>query len=88
VVISEHESDVELVAALYLSSAARFGSELVDLSLSDVSTLFSLLQFMLNLPELRHVAVGLFLLCEEQRGRAQHQHSKFEASGSKLMIVL
>ena len=84
-VISEDESDVELVAALYLSSVAGLGSELVDLSLSDVSTLLSLLQFMLNLPELRHVAVGLFLLCEEQRGRAQHQHSKFEASGSKLI---
>jgi hypothetical protein len=38
---------------------------------------------MLNLPELRHVLVCCFLLGEERRGRAEHQHLKFEASGSK-----
>ena len=40
------------------------GSELVDLRLSDVGTLLSLLQLMLNLPELGHVGVELLLLCD------------------------
>jgi hypothetical protein len=70
VAIFEHESGLGLVAAPYLSSVAGLGSELVDLRLSDVSTLLSLLQLMLNLPELRHVAVGLFLLGAEKRGGA------------------
>ena len=46
----------------YLSSLSTLGSELVDLRLSNVSTLLSLLQLMLNLPELGHVGVGLLLL--------------------------
>lgn len=85
-VISEHESGIGLAAVLYLSRVTGLGSELVDLSLSDVSTLLSLLQLMLNLPELRHVLVCCFLLGEEKRGRAEHQHLKFEASGSKLIF--
>ena len=62
--ISEHESGTGLEAVLYLSRVTGLGSELVDLSLSDVSTLLSLLQLMLNLPELRHVLVSCFLLGE------------------------
>lgn len=38
------------------------GSQLVDLRLSNVSAVLNLLQLMLNLPEPRHVSVGLLLL--------------------------
>ena len=51
-----------VTADLYLSSITTLGSELVDLRFSDVGTLLSLLQLMLDLPELGHVGVGLFLL--------------------------
>ena len=46
----------------YLSTIAALGPEFVDLGLSNVSTLLSLLQLMLNLPDLGQVGIGLFLL--------------------------
>ena len=46
----------------HLSAIAALGPELVDLGLSNVSTLLSLLQLMLNLPALGQVSIGLFLL--------------------------
>ena len=46
----------------YLSGIAALDLELVDLGLSNVSTLLSLLQLMLNLPALGQVSIGLFLL--------------------------
>ena len=47
---------------IYLSSISALGSQLVDLGLSDVSTLLSFLQLMLHLPEPGQVSVGLLLL--------------------------
>ena len=41
---------------------AALGPQLVDLGLSDVRSLLSLVQLMLQLTELAQVAVGLFLL--------------------------
>ena len=49
-------------ATIYLARVTALSSELVDLGLSNVSTLLSLLQLMLNLPEPGHVGVGLLLL--------------------------
>jgi len=46
----------------YLARIAAPGPHLVDLRLSDVSPLLSLLQLMLNLPGLGQVGVGLLLL--------------------------
>ncbi len=46
----------------YLSNITALGSELVNLRLSNVSTLFSLLHLMLYLPQLGKVSIGLFLL--------------------------
>ena len=46
----------------HLSAIAALGPEFVDLGLSNVSTLLSLLQLMLNLPALGQVSIGLFLL--------------------------
>ena len=46
----------------YLSGIAALNLELVDLGLSNVSTLLGLLQLMLNLPALGQVSIGLFLL--------------------------
>ena len=39
-----------------------FGSQLVDLGFSDVSTLLSFLHLMLDLPEPGQVSIGLLLL--------------------------
>ena len=47
---------------MYLSRVTALGPELVDLGLSNVSTLLSLLQLMLHLPQLGEMGVGLFLL--------------------------
>ena len=46
----------------HLSAIAALGPEFVDLGLSNVSTLLSLLQLMLHLPALGQVSIGLFLL--------------------------
>lgn len=47
---------------VYFSGVAALGSQLVDLRLSDVGTFLGFFELMLNLPELRHVSVGLLLL--------------------------
>lgn len=47
----------------YLSSnVTALGPELVDLGLSNVSSLFSFFKLMLDLPEAAQVSIGLFLL--------------------------
>ena len=58
---------------MFVSGIAALGHELVDLGLSNVTTLLYLIQLMLHRPELRHVEVGWFLLgggeSERERGR-------------------
>lgn len=44
------------------SDIAALGTKLVDLRLSDVSSLFSLLQLMLHLAELAKMNISLFFL--------------------------
>lgn len=45
-----------------LAHVTTLDPHLVDLGLSNVSTLFSLLQLMLHLPELGQVGIGMLLL--------------------------
>ena len=57
---------------------AALGPQLVDLCLSDVRSLLSLVQLMLQLTELAQVAVGLFLLFPQgcNRSKANQVHYK------------
>lgn len=49
----------------YLDHFATLDPQLVDLGLGNVSSLLSLLHFMLHLPEPGQVSVGLLLLCDQ-----------------------
>ena len=57
-----HNHLCEILSHGYLSMITALGSQLVDLGLSDVSTLLSFLHLMLDLPEPGQVSIGLLLL--------------------------
>merc|ERR1712033_114174 len=81
-----------LFSFLSLSRVAALGSELVDLRLSNVSTLLSLLQLMLDLPQLGHVAIGCLLRLLSLSLVGLHLELQFIyqvlKSGNVLLILL
>ena len=53
---------------------SALGTHLVDLRLSDVGSLFSLVQLMLQLAELAQMSIGLLLLKDSQRTKKKKKH--------------
>ena len=75
----ESQCHAQLSLATNLGApVAALGPQLVDLCLSDVRSLLSLVQLMLQLTELAQVAVGLFLLFPQgcNRSKANQVHYK------------
>lgn len=56
------ESNKKKINKCYLSKVSALGPQLIDLGLSDVSSLLGFLQLMLRLPQFSQMSTGLLLL--------------------------